>query len=238
MLAEKFAQLTDAHEYLQKEVIALRAQISRLRRDRNERVADPLLEEAQELFDYWREKLAPKAKEFSGKRLEAVLARLRPDPQNRPDEIRAAIDGVARLPYVTANGRAASGQTKERQVELELICRSEANLQRFASYLVEDEPEPEPEQDGRRAAPATWLTMRGRINVEALPTWPHGVVYRNNGHAATDCPRCGQEVVIDKHGERFRFDCRGGCRPGMVESRLSKRVFAELASTLDQAGPA
>lgn len=138
--------LEDAQTDLQNDLIVARAKNTRLRNDRNERkLQDPLMALGEPLFDHWREKLSPMAREFTGKRRDAVIARLRAVPQeelgDRVALITRAIDGAAKLPYVTALGRAPSGKPEEKQTELELICRTEAHLHRFASY---QEPPPEP----------------------------------------------------------------------------------------------
>lgn len=135
-----------AHEELQKELIIVRANNRRLTNDRNaRRLADPLKRQADAIFDHWNTKLMDgRAREFTGKRLEAVLQRLRAVPVDELDErarlIHRAIDGVALKPYVTDKGRAATGTKEQRQAELELICRNEANVHRFAGYMDQEQP--------------------------------------------------------------------------------------------------
>ncbi len=53
--------------------------------------------------------------------------------------------------------------------------------------------------------------------------------YKNNGYTATDCPLCGQEVRVDRHGDRFRFSCRGGCEDSVLSNALDPAVMLDLA---------
>jgi len=130
---ELLVNKADALKDAERELVGKRSQIRRMRNEADQqREMDPLREEAQMIFDYWRSRLAPGAREFSGKRLDAVLARLRAG--HSVDHIKKAIDGCAAKPYVTSNGRQPKGETDERQDELELICRSEAHLRRFIGY--------------------------------------------------------------------------------------------------------
>ena len=59
---------------------------------------------------------------------------------------------------------------------------------------------------------------------------PGGPIYTNNGYRATDCPVCGQEVHVDRHGDRFRFTCRGGCPEGQLTGLLDPAVMLALAA--------
>jgi hypothetical protein len=80
-LRERVELLEDAQKDLQNQLIAKRAEVTRLKRDRNERrLTDPLMPQAQQVYDHWKEMVAPRARESSGKRLDAVLARLRAGP--------------------------------------------------------------------------------------------------------------------------------------------------------------
>jgi len=147
-LTELLARKEEALTLIERDLRNKRAQVRRLQRERaGAAEASPLYPYARKAFDYWRSLLMPKAREFSDKRLAAVMARLAAadDPDAGLTLIMRACDGIAKLPYVTNKGRSAEGRSSERQVELELICRSEANLMRFASYAPEPEaPKPKP----------------------------------------------------------------------------------------------
>lgn len=111
----------------------LRRQNSVLRGERNDqRSLSPFAEQAQQVFDHWSQQLSPNAREFGTKRFDAVVDRL--EKGYTVDDLKQAVDGCARKPYVTDSGRQESGQPGERQVELELICRSPGNVDRFKTY--------------------------------------------------------------------------------------------------------
>jgi putative DNA primase/helicase len=55
-------------------------------------------------------------------------------------------------------------------------------------------------------------------------------VYLNNSYRAIGCPRCGQEVRVDRRGDGFRFSCRGGCTDNEVAFALDPAVMLELAA--------
>jgi hypothetical protein len=164
LLEQKEAALRD----LERDLRNRRAQISRLQRERAAAAeASPLYSYAREAFDYWREHLMPKARELSGTRLAAVMARLSAaeDPEQGLATIKQAIDGVAKLPYVTNKGRSATGRASERQTELELICRSESHLLRFASYADEKPPQTVSQPE---LPTTTWVPQDRRQLVDAL----------------------------------------------------------------------
>jgi hypothetical protein len=64
------------------------------------------------------------------------------------------------------------------------------------------------------------------------------LVYLNDGYRATDCPRCGQEVRIDKHGDHFDFRCRGGCTDDELAPLLDPALMLELAASTNGNGAA
>jgi hypothetical protein len=110
---------------------------------------DPRAQQAQEVFEYWRDRLHPKAYRLEGKRLKNVLDRLN---DGWPvDELKRAVDGAVFDAYVGANG--------VRHDDLEFICRDESNLRKFlqkadaaeAKAENPDDGEPEPAKPAARA---------------------------------------------------------------------------------------
>jgi hypothetical protein len=91
------------------------------------RVADPQMQTARELFEYWVAKCRsgpdhrPDQILFGPARQKAVLGMLRLGAS--PERIRLAIDGAALDPYVNPKGKVFD--------ELELICRNEKQLDDF-----------------------------------------------------------------------------------------------------------
>jgi hypothetical protein len=160
-------QMRDMIGNLERDMRGKRAQISRLLRERDEAAeADPMYRRAHEIFSYWRLRLSPKAREFTGDRLKAVLARLHAG--HEVDEIKRAIDGCVLRPYVSEGGRSTTGPPDRRYVELELICRNEANLARLASYV--DAAEAEAERKAREAVvpPSTLAQMQTALERTAV----------------------------------------------------------------------
>ena len=73
MLIAKHEALQDA----ERELRGKRSQIRRLRGEtEQQREFSPQRDSAMEVFNYWRSRVAPDAREFSGKRFDAVVARL------------------------------------------------------------------------------------------------------------------------------------------------------------------
>lgn len=132
-LRAKNANLREQNEDLKNEIAVKVSQLSHARGERNERLKDSAYgEPSQRVFDYWKATLSPGAREFKGKRLDAVIARLKAG--YRVEDLFKAIDGCARRPYVTNEGRRAEGRPDERRADLELICRSPEHVDRFMSY--------------------------------------------------------------------------------------------------------
>lgn len=243
--------LEDAQVDLQNDLIAARAKNTRLREDRNSRrLQDPLMALAQPIFDHWKEKLSKGAYEFSGKRLDAVLARLRAVPTEKIGErhalIMRAIDGAVKLPYVTENGRSATGKPEQKQVELELICRSEANLQRFASYAEQASvvavASPAPVHVTHGEAPLfthrplpyerVLTTLRVEYGADTVLTFSgrrefYGVCPVHQHHLFPPQLRVIEEGGVK--GAKLDFTCQEGCLPSIVRERLLELERAQEA---------
>lgn len=86
---------------------------------------------SRELFDYWRHACGHRDALPSKDRLSAIGARLREG--YREQDIRRAIDGAARAPFVNANGKHFD--------ELELICRNGSKLEDFMARAGGGEPD-------------------------------------------------------------------------------------------------
>lgn len=54
-------------------------------------------------------------------------------------------------------------------------------------------------------------------------------VYRNGSYRAINCPKCSQEVRVDRRGDEFLFSCRGGCSDEDLRPLLPPKVMLELA---------
>lgn len=122
---------------------ALQSVISQMKGEADaEPVHDPLYHDAREVFEYWKQQLSPRAREFTDERFTKVIARLRAG--HSVEYLKRAIDGCALKPYVVDPGRrSATGLPSERQAKLELICKSESKLEAFVSFVDEEEGERE-----------------------------------------------------------------------------------------------
>ena len=124
----------------------LAVKIGTIRRMRGEQVRkpeeSPHYAEAMELLEYWRQLCAPKTRELKGPRLEKALARLNGgyDVAN----LKLAVFGYSRRPYVTIGGRSAKGLAMQRHVDAELIFRDAKHVD-MGLAIAEDELERSPD---------------------------------------------------------------------------------------------
>ena len=116
---------------LEKDMAAMRRRYYALQRQMSdERKQDPMYEIAFRLWDFWREKLHPRAYVFSEATEKVVLARLKEkkpgtdDPAWTPRYIAEAIMGAVVDAYVEP-------RTGKRYDSLELICRNADKLYDF-----------------------------------------------------------------------------------------------------------
>lgn len=101
------------------------------------RRTEPQAAVVQDILDYWHPLMPTAQIPLDGKRAERVrwaLKSLRPDPLDVVAQIKEAIDGCARLPYVWGKGRMPFGTSKQRQADLVLILRDEVTIARFRGY--------------------------------------------------------------------------------------------------------
>lgn len=140
-LTEQLGEVGGDLHRAEKELRSKRAQIEKLKKTLREQQADdPRFDEAREVFDYWVAALKKrKNTEFDGERCGLVLARLKGGAT--VDELKRAIDGCAAFPYVTNNGRSATGEKRQRYDDLELICRHASKVDAFIKLadVVEEE---------------------------------------------------------------------------------------------------
>jgi hypothetical protein len=105
------------------------------------REEEPEAKAIKEVCDYWKRSLNHETAKtpLTGARAKAVRARLR--ERFTTADLKRAIDGCVRVPYVGANGRKPHGKPRERHDDLSLICRDEETVERFIRYAnAEVEP--------------------------------------------------------------------------------------------------
>lgn len=218
--------LEDAQVDLQNSLTAKRAEVTRLKRDRNENLNDPYMRYAEQVYEHWRQKLAPKAREFTGKRLQAVLARLKAveleDVEDRVKELLLAVDGCAEKPYVTERGRSRTGKPDERQAELELICRSDGHVMRFIGYLPTDH-----ERDARAAQ------VEREVRKQMAERRERQEAAHEQERPEVPCPFCATEVTVTEPSpNHFVYGCGGGCDPDSISSHLRPELLLHLVRRL------
>lgn len=106
-----------------------------------ERMTSPFMPNAEEVFEYWRSKLAPRVKEFKGKRLDLTIARLKAG--HSVEDLKRAIDGAAAKPFEVYGRRETSGEKQDRRTDLAYIMASEERLERCWEALETDPGEPD-----------------------------------------------------------------------------------------------
>lgn len=135
------------------------------------RAEEPDAEDTRQVLDYWKQKLAPRAKTpLAGKRATKVRARLREG--HTVEALKLAIDGAAAFPYDVGYGnRAAEGKKQQRRVDLDYICRDEAIVDKLGMLGV-----------GRKLAPLgvevlaeAYLGLRDLLLDRGLPVRENGV---------------------------------------------------------------
>ena len=173
--------------------------------------------DANAVFDYWCGKLSKrKGTKFGEKRQRVVKARLREN--FTVDELRLAIDGCARFPFVTGQGRRAEGKPSERYDDLELICRDETTVERFMALAERDEParpsSPAVSVQRERVQPRSALELADQLERT------HGLTVRHApGYGATrfssQCPahedRSPSLSITELGDGRILLYCFAGC---------------------------
>lgn len=120
-------QLERENAELREQVVTLEAQLA----DAKGAASTPVV---QDLFQYWQERTGHQRAKLDDKRRRKIAARLKDGYS--PEEIRQAINGAAKFPYVTAAGRSATGRPNERFDDIELVCRDAVHLERFGRLGV------------------------------------------------------------------------------------------------------
>jgi hypothetical protein len=111
---------------------AMRSQLAQHRRQ------DPAAGVVTDILEYWHPLMPGADIPLDGERADRVRWALK---FKKPQEIKEAIDGAARLPYVWGDGdrarRVQFGTSKQRRVDLTLILRNERTIERFRGYARE-----------------------------------------------------------------------------------------------------
>lgn len=186
--------------------VALKQELDRQREE------EPEADEIRAVLTHWKLRLGhTRAKTpLAGARANKVRARLR--ERFTVADLKLAIDGCAKLPYVGAGGRKAAGKPKERFDDLTLICRDESSVERFMSY----------------AAEPVEVTLEGR-GVEALLARLDGVKQAGQGQWVAKCPAHDDRHASLSVGQGEKgavLHCHAGCEAAAVVAAAGIEVGA------------
>jgi hypothetical protein len=232
MLVEARQQLQDLdREFKQaiREKGRLKAELAKQREE------SPQAQDARRVFDHWVVRLGKNANTvFGPAREKAVQARLQEFPV---EVVLKAVDGCALMPWVGPHGRQADeGKGAKRHDELALICRDETTVERFAGYVDQPTPEPEPRVFRSRRDHPVWDEPVNRILLELRKL---ELSYRPGGAVGTWMAQCPAHedreasLSIREVEDRVLLNCFAGCHVaeicdalGMALSQLFLRERA------------
>lgn len=140
----------------EKELRQYRAKVRRLENERaKERMLYKRRNEIEAVFDEWKKACNHKRSKLTPDRFDAIQAKLEMDYSTA--DISYAIAFIAAFPFVVNAERKSRGRPTQRYDDIELICRTGKNLERFANlgymHLRDQKRNSEqPRQNGRSAA--------------------------------------------------------------------------------------
>lgn len=128
--AEELSALEYKLRQSAKSEVALRRELARQHSE------GPHAEQVREVLEYWLAKCHKSSRTkipMDGARAQKVRSRL--NQGFTVDDLKEAVDGCARLPFVGPHGRVATNAAgTQRQDDIELICRDETYVERFRGY--------------------------------------------------------------------------------------------------------
>ena len=219
-------------EGLERDLRVKRAKITRLEGERHDKLkASKRFGEAMTVLRYWNEKLAPNAREIdSPDRLECVIARL--NGKYPVEDLKLCIDGYAKKPYVTRDGRSAHGTPAQRKVEATLIFGDPKHVDNgiawanSSTFTDEDKPVGDISRlDWRKVKAANRALVVRALTEQYGP----GLQDRLMAHTLWPCPRCDDDVALtlrvsDDPHLSYIAEC---WRCGLNESRLIAAITEE-----------
>lgn len=196
------AQARQQIDELERDLRAKRSKITALERDRTAKLRQsPRYEEALDILRHWQKVCAPNAKEIdSDDRLMAVLARL--NGGHSAEELKLAATGYSKRPYVTREGRSATGTPAERKVDAALIFGTPKHVANGIAYAAS----PAPSGSTLSSSSVERLNWRQvqyanrRLIIRALteqfgkPVEDQGML--TEGYLLSPCPRCDNDPAL------------------------------------------
>jgi hypothetical protein len=129
--------LREQLELAERDLRYARVEIAKLKDERAQSPkASPHYSDAMEVLGYWKQLCAPRTKELNGKRLEKAIARFNGGYDMA--QLKLAVFGYSRRPYVTVGGRSSKGLPVQRHVDAELIFRDAKHVD-AGIEMAEDE---------------------------------------------------------------------------------------------------
>lgn len=222
-----FAQIQEDVQNLERELRAKRAKISRLEADRWEKLRKHRrYGDAMEVLGHWRDVCMPSAREIDNQeRLSAVLARL--SGGRTVEELKLCATGYAKRPYVTKDGRTATGRQSEWFADAELIYRKDENVRRGIA-LAAATAEPDRPVSLERVSWRAVQAANRRLIVRALEARFGRLYEEGGGWLASPCPRCDNHPAMTLRvapvGCGWLADCS---QCGLDETRLIAAIAEE-----------
>lgn len=187
---------------LERDLRVKRAKITRLEGERKDAlIGSQFYHDAMEVLRYWSEKLAPNAREIdSTDRLEAVIARLK--GKYTVAQLKECVDGYAKRPYVTREGRSLHGTPAERKVDASLIFGTPKHVDNGIAYAASGSSPAAGAIHSGSLERLSWRQVQianRRLIIRAL-TERFGEPFEDDsmlsgGYLLSPCPRCDNAPI-------------------------------------------
>jgi hypothetical protein len=212
--------------------VALRTELARQREE------EPEAEAIRAVLNHWKVKLNhPKAKTpLGGERAKKVRARLR--ERFTVEDLKLAVDGCAKVPFVGAGGRRATGTDRERHDDLKLICQDESTVERFMRYAADESApivKPKAKAPGGPTGVDALLNRLENVSQVRLGQWTARCPAHDDRHASLSVAQGDKGAVVH---------CHTGCSVGEIAraagldvSALFDREDAPVARPKVEAAP-
>lgn len=207
-LQEQNTDLAHDRDLTDRECRKLRREAGQLRKKLEDaREDDPKSKDIREVLDHWvkatgkssRTSVTPKTP-TGGVRWASVQARL--NDTFTVDDLKQAVDGAVRMPFVGPRGRqAVHAPGCQREDDIELICRNERNVERFKGYAG---PKLKPQLS--LVPPTEQGPLERAVSQLAEGRWL-------DGGYMSECPCCDGDLFVRSlkgaHGVMVLADCYG-----------------------------
>lgn len=225
-------QANEQVSLLERDLRGKRSKISQLERDRKTKLqTSKRYQDALIVLRHWKEVCAPRAREIdSPERMEAVLARL--NGGHTVDELKLSASGYAKRPYVTSQGRSATGTASQWFADAELIYRNPENVRKGIAWA-------DPSNDA--ALPAArnvmdlaripWRQVQianRKLIVSALEEQFGKGLEDGGGYTVWPCPKCNNDPAstlrIAPYGMTWLAQCS---QCGINETQLIAAITGD-----------